>query len=119
MKLKMKLTLAVAFCRMVFIKMYGGFQRPYDAQWDARLNDILSNWKRVSRDEYSISFTDGTTDVEVWVSNEFYAFGYMYLEYPANAPYVDRWDIRRNSLHKEYRPSFKTMLRLYQYVLEL
>lgn len=71
----------------------------YNRSWDAALNRLLDNKYQDARlcDTGRTLMIGG---IEVWVENRFYAFGYLYSE-PSE---------------RHFRPSLKTMARLWSFV---
>lgn len=75
--------------------LFGLFNHKYCKHWDAELNEYIDEYKIVDNDSYTIEFENG---VQVWIKNEFYAYGYEY-GIPDN---------------KRRRPSIKTIIKLHE-----
>lgn len=77
------------------------YSRKFNSDWDARLSDILNNYKNVEFDDHTLTFTYGDFRISVWTSNRWYSYGHVYE--------INNIRVPRGL---EYRLRFKTMRRL-------
>ncbi|WP_446470814.1 hypothetical protein [Xenorhabdus stockiae] len=92
--------------RLLMNKVFFMYQHNYLTEWDNKLNHLLDNGKIVGFDDFTVTFTDGDNRYEVWTSNRFYSFGHLYGTNDA-------------SQKPQYRPSWRTMMRLYFEAVEI
>ena len=85
----------------------GFYNKPYNKQWDAKLNEILDSVDhgakvilgdaRITVDEY-----------EIWIENKYYCYAHAWR---INGIYTPK--------HLQFRPKFSTMKRLDKLVQEI
>ncbi|MGO3396564.1 MAG: hypothetical protein ACTINL_08685 [Serratia proteamaculans] len=80
----------------------GAYQRHYNAQWDHLLNQLLSEGLLLSCDAYRATFHHQGSEYQVWIANRWYAYGHM-----------DNFNGEEVPREIQYRPRFRTMLRLH------
>ena len=78
------------------------YQRPYNAQWDRLLNQLLSEDVLLSCGRHYATFHRQGMEYRVWIANRWYAYGHM-----------DGFNGKEVPRELQYRPRFRTMLRLH------
>ena len=74
------------------------YQQPYNKDWDKKLNELLDEYgSNVVVSRYCATLGE----YDVWIANKWYAYGNAYMK---NSVSVGR--------RYEFRPKFRTMLRL-------
>ncbi|WP_145569665.1 hypothetical protein [Yersinia mollaretii] len=98
----MKLSLMIGhILRVIFC----AYQRKYNCEWDRKINAILDEGEFDSLNEYTIDYKYKENYYDIWINNQWYAYAYLRS---FNDVFV------RDSL--QFRPSFKTMIKLHQKV---
>jgi hypothetical protein len=79
------------------------YQRPFNKDWDTLLNEILDNNTELKVGKYTAEYKFEGCTYSIWISNRWYAYAHL------NA-------VNGNTLYSclEFRPKFKTMLRLFE-----
>lgn len=78
------------------------YQRPFNKEWDILLNKILDNDSELKVGKHTAEYEFEGIVYSIWISNRWYAYAHL------NA---FNGDTVGSCL--EFRPKFKTMLRLY------
>lgn len=85
----------------------GMYQRNYSEDWDKELNNLLDSFEEAKLNLYVTDSSFYTIELSkegvvtpVWVANKYYCYSHKYIE--------DNYLNKEN----EFRPKFKTMLRL-------
>ncbi|WP_343463527.1 hypothetical protein [Pantoea sp.] len=78
-----------------------GYQERYSAIWDKELNRLMDSDRNPEIDRYTAKFRVDGGEYEVWISNRYYSYGFIYRVDGIAAP---------KSMRK--RPSLRTMRRL-------
>ncbi|MDE9551337.1 hypothetical protein [Xenorhabdus bovienii] len=92
--------------RLLGNKTFFLYQHKYLAEWDKKLNYLLDNCKFIKFDKHVVTFVDGDNEYRVWTSNRFYSFAHLY-------------ELNGVTQTLQYRPSWRTMMRLYFEVVEM
>ncbi|CAI1628882.1 Uncharacterised protein [Serratia proteamaculans] len=79
------------------------YQEPFNHDWDTRLIQLLDEGKVISASRHCVTFSLHGMSYDVWVSNRWYSYGYLY---EMDGKYVPKY--------LQYRPRFHTMRRLNQ-----
>lgn len=103
----MKISLSV-YLAHIGNSIFGMYQQPYSAEWDSLLNSILDEGRIKEVRSCAMTFEYQGNDIEVWCMNKWYSFGHVYS---VNGQSVGRG--------REFRPSIKTMVRLWAVYSEL
>jgi hypothetical protein len=86
----------------------GFYQKNFSEKWDVLLNELLSDGEIVQLSIHTISIKKDNKIYSIWHSNKYYCYAYFYEN--------DGFGIDDNL---QFRPRFKTMLRLESFVLNL
>jgi hypothetical protein len=77
-------------------------------EWDTKLNSLLDNFSDTAALDSRCGYTLVIGEFEVWIKNRWYSYGTAY--------WVKDQPIKRD---QQFRPKFKTMLRLHKLVTEI
>lgn len=89
--------LRVVFC---------AYQRKYNREWDIKINAILDGGEFCSFSQCTIDYKYKGNYYDIWITNQWYAYAYL-------RAFND--ELIRGDL--QFRPSFKTMVKLHQKVM--
>ena len=84
------------------------YQEPFSKEWDSQLNMLIVFGTVVNFDCYTVTFEYNENHYEVWRANKYYSYGYLQRHNRSFVP---------DTL--QFRPKFKTMLRLNKLVASL
>lgn len=88
--------------------IFNFYQRKFNLEWSNQLSKIIDCHDSVKITEYAVIFTVNSVDIEVWIKNKFYSYGY--------ARYVDKGMV---DFKCQFRPSFKVINKLNNLELKL
>lgn len=98
------------YIRHAYLIVFNGYNRKYNEEWDTALNKLLDMVEdNADVDVVLSAYTLRIGKYEVWISNKWYSYGYLYN------PYLNSSD--RETM--EFRPKLKTMLRLDRIVQQI
>lgn len=84
------------------IKLFGMFQKKYCHMWDMKLREISCLADDLTVSDHTVQFIVGDIKYEVWISNRWYSYGYL-------------WQVNDKSisrLMRNKRPSIAMMIKL-------
>lgn len=94
----------MAYIAHLFNTIFCMYQKEYNKKWDIKLNKLMDeDWEgakldlqlgeelKVTPDAYTLSFGD----VQVWVGNKWYSYGYRYSAFDK----ISWWESCRPSIH--------------------
>ncbi|EIC0165826.1 hypothetical protein K9325_004731 [Salmonella enterica subsp. enterica serovar Kinondoni] len=88
-----------------FRTVFGLYLRPFSKSWDEKLSQILDKGTVLYVTDSTITILTAIEVVEIWIGNQWYAFGYLY-----------RIDSKYVPEAIQSRPRFRTMRRLHALV---
>lgn len=96
-----------SYIQHVMLTIMFMYQNKYNFEWDIKLNALIDTFgEEAQLDKHGYTISLGEFDV--WIRNRWYSYGYAMYK-----------DSRLTSSELQFRPKFRTMVRLHKLVVEL